>query len=78
MKQDLQKDIESVLDSCFSETKDENKKTALNSICDLISKDQSNPNIDWITPAEGRERTYNKLYLAFQPGYQMMISEKEG
>ena len=75
MKQDLRKNIEAVLDSCFSETKDENKKAALDNICKLITKDQSNPNINWITPAEGREHTFNKLYLAFQPGYPMMIAD---
>lgn len=31
--------------------------------------------LDWISPAEGREKTYKKLYLAYQPGYPLMVAD---
>ena len=31
--------------------------------------------LKWISPAEGREHTWKKLYLAFQPGYPLMIAD---
>lgn len=31
--------------------------------------------LNWITPEEGREQPYGKLYLAYQPGYPLMIAD---
>ena len=31
--------------------------------------------LEWITPKKGREDTYNKLYIAYQPGYPLMIAD---
>lgn len=31
--------------------------------------------LEWITPEEGRKNTYRKLYLAYQPGYPLMVAD---
>lgn len=31
--------------------------------------------LEWITAAEGREDTYGKLYLAYEPGYPLMVAD---
>ena len=33
--------------------------------------------LEWITPEEGRKHTYDRLYLAYQPGYPLMIADWE-
>ena len=31
--------------------------------------------LEWITPEEGRKDTCRKLYLAYQPGYPLMVAD---
>ena len=31
--------------------------------------------LEWITAAEGREDTYGKLYLAYEPGYPLTVAD---
>ena len=31
--------------------------------------------LEWITAEEGRKRTYGMLYLAYQPGYPLMVAD---
>lgn len=31
--------------------------------------------LNWITPEQGREDTYKKLYLAYCPGYPLIIAD---
>lgn len=65
--------IKAVLKTCFSETRDENIEAAHKGILDIIKNDVGD--LKWITPAEGRKSTFNKLYLALQPGYPLMIAD---
>lgn len=31
--------------------------------------------LDWITPEEGRKKTWEKLYLAYKVGYPLMVCD---
>ena len=70
----IRENIKSILDTCFSETKEENKQIAESQLCELFNENNKFKT-KWITPEEGREDTYNKLYLAWQPGYPLMIAD---
>jgi hypothetical protein len=36
---------------------------------------QNKRGLEWVTPEKGRENTWNKLYIAYQPGYPLMIAD---
>lgn len=82
----LKDKIRAILDCNFAETKDEIKEKASDVIADVINDFVNkeikeyydckfNNKLKWITAEEGRKDTYNKLYLAWQPGYPMMIAD---
>ena len=59
--------------------KDIHVRTFAQQVMDILFKYKheliKDTKLHWITPEEGRESTYNKLYLAYQPGYPLMVAD---
>jgi len=69
----LEENICAIINCNFTETKEEIREFAVKSIVELLRNNTNS--LSWMTAAEGREETYGRLYLAYQPGYPLMIAD---
>jgi len=66
----LEKNISAIIESCFTETKEEIKKEAIDSIVEYIREYENNKDICW-TPSN--LVGWSDLYLAYTPGRPLMV-----